>query len=58
MFYFIKELDFYKGKSDCKAIVIGVWSLRQGSGGYLGYKAPKIFGLLTSFWKLNVLQRH
>ena len=36
-------------------IVIWVWSLRQGSGGYLGYKASKIFGLLKLIsFKVNL----
>ena len=53
-----KKIAFYKGKSDCKAIVIAAWGLRWSLGGISGRKAPKIFHFLMPLRWLNSLQRH
>ena len=31
-FFFLKKTEFYKGKSDCKAIFFAAWGQGQSSG--------------------------
>ena len=38
-----KEIEFYKGKSTCKAVVIAAWGLSKITGGVSGGKAAKVF---------------
>ena len=53
-----KKIKFYKGKSNCKVIVIAVWGLGQSLGGVSGGKAPKYLGFMMSLRQLNSLQWH
>ena len=43
-----KKIEFYKGKSDCKAIKIPAWDLGQNFCGVSGGKACK------TFWLFNI----
>ena len=36
-----KKIEFYKGKSDCEAIVVVSWGLWQSPGGFSGSKSSK-----------------
>ena len=44
-----EDLVLFKGKSNCKAIVIAAWCLGQCPSGVLGGRSAKIF------WLFNVL---
>ena len=46
---------FYKGKSDCKAIMIATWDLGHNLCGVSEGKAQKLFGPLMSSRWLNSL---
>ena len=37
-----KKIEFYKGKSDCEAIVIASWGQWQRPGGFSGSKSSKL----------------
>ena len=45
----LKEIEFYKEKSDSKAIIVAAWSLVQIPGGISGGKVPEIFWLYNVF---------
>ena len=51
-----RKIEFYKGKSNCEAIIIAAWCLGQMPGGVPGGKAPKTVGFLLSLKRLNSLQ--
>ena len=53
-----KKIEFYKGKSDCDAIVITAWGMGQSPAGISGGKTPQNFGFLMSLRRLNGLQWH
>ena len=54
MFVWEKNIEFYKGKSNCKAIVIADWGLGQSPGGVPGGKTPKLFCFLMPLrWGQN-----
>ena len=53
-----KKIEFYKGQTDCEAIVIAAWGLDQSPGGFQGAKSKNLFGFLMSLRRLNDLQWH
>ena len=53
MSVFWKKIEFYKGKSVCKAIVFVVLSLGESPGGLSGGKDPNCFGFSMSLRSLN-----
>ena len=56
LFYILKKkIEFHKGKSDCKAIVIAAWGLRKSPGGVLGAR-PQIFWLFNVFQAIKQLK--
>ena len=50
-----KKIEFYKGKSVCKAIVFAALGLRESPGGLSGGKDPNCFGFSMSLRRLNGL---
>ena len=55
---FWKKIEFYKGKSVCKVIVLAAWGLGQIPDGFSGDKGPIFFGFLISLRQFNGLQWH
>ena len=51
-------IEFYKGKRDCKAIVLAAWGLGHSPGGLSEAIASNAFGFLMSFRQSNRLQWH
>ena len=51
-----KRIEFYKGKSGRKAIVLTTWGLGQSPGGLSGGKGPNCFDFSMSLRQLNSLQ--
>ena len=45
---FWKMIEFYKGKRDCKAIVLAAWGLGHSPGGLSEAIASNAFGFLMS----------
>ena len=48
-----KKIEFYKGKSVCKAIVFVALGLRESPGGLSGGKDENCFGFSMSLRPLN-----
>ena len=46
---FVKKIELYKGKTNCKVIVIAAWDLRQSLCGVSRSKARKTFWLFNIF---------
>ena len=44
-----KKIEFYKGQTDCEAIVIAAWGLDQSPGGLSEGKVQKPFWLFNVF---------
>ena len=53
-----KKIEFYKGKSYRKAIVIAAWGLRQSPSVLSGGQSPELFGFLMSLRRLNGIKLH
>ena len=51
-----KRIEFYKGKSGRKAIVLTTWGLGQSPGGLSGGKDPNCFDFSMCLRQLNSLQ--
>ena len=53
-----KRIEFYKGNSGRKAIVLTTWGLGQSPGGLSGGKGPNCFDFSMSLRQLKSLQEH
>ena len=48
-----KKIEFYKGKSVCKAIVFAALGLQESPGGFFGAKDPNFFDFSMSLRRSN-----
>ena len=53
-----KKIEFYKGKNDCKAILIAALGLGKSPGGISEGEIPQNIGFLMSLKRLNDLEWH
>ena len=53
-----KKIEFYKGKSNCEAIVVASWGQWQRPGGFSGSKSSKLLRFSLPLRWLNGLQWH
>ena len=58
MFVWLRKIEFYKGKSDCKAIVIAVWGLGESPDVVSEGKHLKSAGFIMPLLGLNGLHWH